>query len=239
MFTRGLRLRTPPMKALIIEDDPKIASFLANGFSESGFIVDSARDGLKGLELALSQDYEVAIIDLMLPTLDGLAIIEKMRSEKRKTPVIILSAKGGVDERILGLKTGGDDYMTKPFSFGELMARVQAVMRRSAKNGSDAEQGPLKVGGLELDPWKREVKRDGEVIPLHAREFSLLEYLMRHPGRVLSKTAILENVYDYSFDPQTNVVDVLVHRVRKKVDEGFDKKLIHTLRGMGYVLRAD
>ena len=225
------------MRALIVEDDPKIASFLTNGFGESGFVVDSALDGMRGLELALSQSYDVAIIDLMLPKVDGLSIIEKMRADKITTPVIILSAKDSVNDRILGLRIGGDDYVSKPFSFGELMARVQAVMRRALPQGT--EQGTLCVGGLELDPWKREVSRNGEIIALHAREFALLEFLMRHPGRVLSKTAILENVYDYNFDPQTNVVDVLVHRLRKKVDEGFDKKLIHTLRGMGYVLREN
>jgi two-component system OmpR family response regulator len=225
------------MRALIVEDDPKIASFLTNGFGEAGFVVDSAQDGMRGLELALSQPYDVAIIDLMLPKVDGLSIIEKMRADKITTPVIILTAKDSVNDRIRGLSMGGDDYVSKPFSFGELLARVQAVMRRTSSQGT--EQGPLKVGDLELDPWKREVRRDGEVIALHAREFALLEFLMRHPGRVLSKTAILENVYDYNFDPQTNVVDVLVHRLRKKVDEGFGKKLIHTLRGMGYVLRED
>lgn len=225
------------MRALIVEDDPKIASFLTNGFGESGFVVDSALDGMRGLELALSQSYDVAIIDLMLPKVDGLSIIEKMRADKITTPVIILSAKDSVNDRILGLRTGGDDYVSKPFSFGELLARVQAVMRRALPQGK--EQGPLRVGDLELEPWKREVQRNGKVISLHAREFALLEFLMRHPGRVLSKTAILENVYDYNFDPQTNVVDVLVHRLRKKVDEGFDKKLIHTLRGMGYVLREN
>ncbi len=225
------------MRALIVEDDPKIASFLTNGFGEAGFVVDCAHDGMRGLELALVQSYDVAIIDLMLPKVDGLSLIEKMRADKITTPVIILSAKDTVDDRIRGLRTGGDDYVSKPFSFGELLARVQAVMRRSTSQSG--EQGPLRVGDLELDPWKREVQRDGEAISLHAREFALLEFLMRHPGRVLSKTAILENVYDYNFDPQTNVVDVLVHRLRKKVDEGFDKKLIHTLRGMGYVLRED
>ena len=225
------------MRALIVEDDPKIASFLTNGFGEAGFVVDSAHDGMKGLELALSQAYDVAIIDLMLPKVDGLSLIEKIRADKITTPVIILSARDSVNDRIQGLRTGGDDYVSKPFSFGELLARVQAVIRRSTSKGT--EQGPLRVGDLELDPWKREVRRDGKVISLHAREFALLEFLMRHPSRVLSKTAILENVYDYNFDPQTNVVDVLVHRLRKKVDEGFDKKLIHTLRGMGYVLRED
>ena len=227
------------MKALVIEDDVKIASFLENGFKEAGFVVDLSHDGMDGLDRALIHEYDVAIVDLMLPTLDGLKVIEKMRDEGVKTPVIILSAKSAVTDRIEGLQAGGDDYMVKPFSFSELLARVQALLRRSGQSEEPRESGPLKVGDLELDPWKREVKRGGEAIPLHAREFALLEYFMRHPGRVISKTAILENVYDYAFDPQTNVVDVLVHRVRKKIDEGFDQKLIHTLRGMGYVLKAE
>ena len=229
------------MKMLIIEDDQKIRSFLCSGFREAGFVVDEAGDGLKGLDLALINDYDAAVVDLMLPTLDGLSIIERMRSDGRKTPVIILSAKGTVSDRIAGLQKGGDDYMVKPFSFSELLARVHALVRRSSGSsaGSSEEDDTLRVADLELDPWKREARRDGEQIPLHAREFSLLEHLMRNAGRVVSKTAILENVYDYSFDPQTNVVDVLVHRVRKKVDEGYDQKLIHTVRGMGYVLRVD
>ncbi len=229
------------MKILIIEDDDKIRSFLCSGFREAGFVVDEAADGLQGLDLALINDYAAAVVDLMLPGLDGLSIIERMRSDGRRTPVIVLSAKGSVIDRIAGLQKGGDDYMVKPFSFSELLARVHALVRRSAGGGSAAgEEGDtLKVADLELDPWKREARRGGEKIPLHAREFSLLEHLMRNSGRVVSKTAILENVYDYSFDPQTNVVDVLVHRVRKKVDEDFDQKLIHTVRGMGYVLRAE
>ncbi len=230
------------MKLLVIEDDTKIRSFLSTGFREAGFVVDEAEEGYKGLDLALINSYDAAIVDLMLPNLDGLSIIERMRSDGKKTPVIILSAKGSVTDRIAGLQKGGDDYMVKPFSFSELLARVHALVRRSSSpssQGSGDEPDTLTVADLELDPWKREARRAGETIPLHAREFSLLEYLMRNAERVVSKTAILENVYDYSFDPQTNVVDVLVHRLRKKVDEGFEPKLIHTLRGMGYVLRAD
>ena len=161
-----------------------------------------------------------------------------MRKDGKKTPVIILSAKGSVSDRIEGLQKGGDDYMVKPFSFSELLARTHALIRRSGGEAQE-EKDTLRLADLELDPWKREARRDGQIIPLHAREFSLLEYLMRHAGRVVSKTAILENVYDYSFDPQTNVVDVLVHRLRKKIDENFEKRLIHTVRGMGYVLKAD
>jgi len=230
------------MKLLVIEDDNKIRSFLSSGFREAGFVVDEAEEGYKGLDLALINNYDAAIVDLMLPNLDGLSIIERMRSDGKKTPVIILSAKGSVTDRIAGLQKGGDDYMVKPFSFSELLARVHALVRRSSSpssQGGGEEPDTLTVADLELDPWKREARRAGETIPLHAREFSLLEYLMRNAERVVSKTAILENVYDYSFDPQTNVVDVLVHRLRKKVDEDFEPKLIHTLRGMGYVLRVD
>ena len=172
----------------------------------------------------------------MLPSLDGLSLIEKMRSDGNKTPVVILSAKRSVSDRVTGLQKGGDDYLVKPFAFSELLARVQAVMRR---RGRDAvSEGTLKIGDLELDPWKREVHRGGIAIALHVREFALLEFLMRSAGRVISKTAILENVYEYNFDPQTNVVDVLMHRLRKKVDGDSDTKLIHTVRGMGYVLKA-
>jgi len=226
------------VKLLIIEDDEKIASFLAQGFREAGYVVDVARDGLEGLDLALVREYDVAVVDLMLPGLDGLSLIEKMRSENVRTPVIILSARGSVNDRIRGLETGGDDYVVKPFSFSELHARVQAVIRRSSGGAASAESS-LQYDGITLDLIKREVSRDGTFIPLHAREFALLELFLRHPERVLSKAVILENVYDFSFDPQTNVVDVLVHRLRKKIDEDFDEKLIHTVRGMGYVLRRD
>ncbi len=231
------------MKILIIEDDEKTASFSAKGFKEAGMVVDVHHDGMEGLDAALVHDYDAAVIDLMLPSLDGLSIIEKMRSEGIKTPVIILSAKRTVSDRIAGLQRGGDDYMVKPFSFSELLARVQALVRRSGGqaggNTDDSLGEKLRVADLELDPWKHEAMRDGKTIPLQAREFSLLEYLMRNRDRVVSKTSILENVYDYNFDPQTNVVDVLVCRLRNKIDREFDKKLLHTVRGMGYVLRAE
>lgn len=223
------------MKVLIIEDDAKIADFLKNGFSEAGFIVDAARDGVEGLRLARSHDYDVAVVDLMLPKLDGLSLIEKLRSDGVKTPIVILSARKSVSDRVAGLKTGSDDYLVKPFSFSELLARVEAVLRRAGNH--QIQESLLRVGDLELDPWKREVRRGGKLIPLHFREFALLEFLMRNTGRVISKTAILENVYEYNFDPQTNVVDVLMHRLRKKVDGSSHDKLIQTVRGMGYVLK--
>lgn len=228
------------MKILIIEDDKKTASFLTKGFKEAGFVVDAAADGMEGLDMALVHEYDAAVVDLMLPSLDGLSIIEKVRSEGVNTPVIILSAKRAVDDRITGIQAGGDDYMVKPFSFSELLVRVQALMRRAGGGNSDGGAAKVfKVADLELDPWKREARRDDQAIPLQAREFALLEYLMRNSGRVLSKTSILEHVYDYSFDPQTNVVDVLVCRLRNKIDKDFERKLIHTVRGMGYVLKAD
>ncbi len=229
------------MKILLIEDDEKIASFLEKGFREAGFVVDLAIHGKTGLDWALSRQYDAAVVDLMLPGVDGLRIIETMRSNEVRTPVIILSARTSVDDRIVGLQTGGDDYMIKPFSFSELMARVQALVRRASghADAKTSESGPLQFEDLDLDPWKHEVRRNNETIPLHMREFALLELLMRNPGRVVTKTSILENVYDYNFDPQTNVVDVLVHRLRKKIDEGSDCKLIHTVRGIGYVLKRD
>jgi len=229
------------VKILIIEDDEKTASFIAKGLKEAGMTVDVCHDGNDGLDKALVYHYDAAVIDIMLPGLDGLSIIESMRSEGTNTPVLILSAKRTVSDRIEGLKTGGDDYMVKPFSFSELLVRIQALVRRSTSiQGEDrSTDSTLKLANLELDPWKRQAQRDGEPIQLRAKEFSLLEYLMRNPGRVVSKTSILENVYDYSFDPQTNVVDVLVCRLRNKIDKHFDQKLLHTVRGMGYVLRAE
>lgn len=223
------------MKILIIEDDPKIASFLEKGFRENGFVVESAQDGMAGLDLALVNEFDVGVFDIMLPGLDGLSILDKMRAEKVEFPVILLSALGSVNDRIEGLRRGGDDYVTKPFSFSELLARVHVVARRG--NSTAEKTDLLRFGDLELEPWKHEARRGGELIQLHPREFALLELFLRNPERVISKTMILENVYDYSFDPQTNVVDVLVHRLRKKIDEGFGEKLIHTLRGMGYVLK--
>lgn len=223
------------MRILVIEDDVKIASFLEKGLKEAGFTVDVRSDGKTGLELALNFAYDAAVIDLMLPQLDGFTVIETMRNEDVNTPVLILSARQSVDDRIQGLQRGGDDYMIKPFSFSELLARVQALIRRDKKN---TQSMLLRVGDLEMDLLKHEINRGGEKIDLPAKEYGLLEYMMRHPGIVLSKTAILERVYDYSFDPQTNVVDVLVCRLRNKIDKDFKDKMIHTVRGMGYVLKA-
>jgi two-component system, OmpR family, response regulator len=223
------------MRILLVEDDVKIASFVTKGLKQAGYAVDHAPDGEEGLHLALTEPYDAAIIDIMLPKLDGLSIIERMRGEKVNTPVIILSAKRSVDDRVKGLQTGGDDYLTKPFSFSELLARVQGLIRRASR-GMDSVR--LNVGDLSVDLLSREVLRGEAKIDLQPREFSLLEYLMRNAGRVVSKTMILEHVWDYSFDPQTNVVDVLVSRLRNKVDRDYEKKLIHTIRGVGYVLKV-
>ena len=223
------------MRLLIVEDDLKIADFISKGLKEAGFAVDRAADGEDGLHLALTETYDAAVIDIMLPKMDGLSLIEKIRQQKNNTPVIILSAKRSLDDRVRGLQTGGDDYLTKPFSFSELLARVQALIRRSS---GVSEPTSLSVGCLTMDLLTREILRDGEKIELQPREFSLLEYLMRNAERVITKTMILEHVWDYSFDPQTNVVDVLVSRLRSKVDRDFEKKMISTVRGVGYVLKA-
>ena len=223
------------MRILLVEDDLKIASFVLMGLKQAGFVVDHSSDGKDGLDLASSGTYDVAIIDIMLPEMDGLSLIEELRRQKINTPVIILSAKRTVDDRVAGLQRGSDDYLTKPFAFSELLARVQALIRR----GSSAVQSTrLEVGDLSMDLSSREVKRGGRPIELQPREFTLLEYLMRNAGRIVSKTLILENVWDYHFDPQTNVVDVLVCRLRNKVDRDFEGTLIHTIRGVGYVLKA-
>ena len=222
------------MRILVVEDDKKIASFVAKGLKEAGYAVDIAHGGLDGLDLGLSGVYDAAVVDIMLPGIDGLTLIERLRAKKNNTPVIILSAKRTVDDRVKGLQAGGDDYLTKPFSFSELLARVQALIRRDTRV---AEPSTLTVGDLSVDLLTREAKRDETIISLPAREFALLEYLMRNPGRIISKTSILENIYDYSFDPQTNVVDVLVCRLRNKIDKDFDRKILHTVRGMGYVLK--
>ncbi len=223
------------MRVLVVEDDRKIASFVVKGLKQSGFAVDHCADGEAALILARTTSYDAAIVDLMLPKLDGLTLIQQLRKDTIRTPVIILSAKATVDDRVKGLQAGGDDYITKPFAFSELLARVQALIRRASQI---SEPTRLVVGDLTLDLLTREVLRGGQRIELQAREFSLLEYLMRHAGRVVTKTMILEHVWDYSFDPQTNVVDVLVHRLRAKVDKDFPKKMISTLRGVGYVLKA-
>lgn len=223
------------MKILIIEDDVKIASFVAKGLREAGFSVDISHDGRSGLASGLAAHYDAAVIDIMLPELNGLQIIEELRRRKVTMPVLILSARQSVDDRIRGLQQGGDDYMVKPFSFSELLARIQALIRRDRKH---AEPTALSYHDLRMDLLRREVARQEQRIELPAKEYALLEYLMRNSELVISKTSILERVYDYSFDPQTNVVDVLVCRLRNKVDRGFDQKLIHTVRGMGYVLKV-
>ncbi|BCS34812.1 DNA-binding response regulator [Luteitalea sp. TBR-22] len=223
------------MRALLVEDDPRIAEFVANGLREAGFVVDVAAEGDTGLRLATTGTHDVAVIDLMLPHLDGLGLIQQMRTRGVQTPVLILSARHSVDDRVTGLTAGGDDYLTKPFAFPELLARVHALIRRATQAPVTTQ---LAVGDLRLDLVSRTATRDGRVIELRPREFTLLEFLMRHAGRVVSKTMILSHVWDYSFDPGTNVVDVLVFRLREKVDRGFDTKLIHTVRGVGYVLKV-
>ena len=223
------------MRLLVVEDDPAIASFLVKGLREAGYAVDHAQSGGSALEMASAEAYDAAVVDVMLPGLDGLALIEEMRRRRIAVPVIILSAKRSVDDRVRGLQAGGDDYLTKPFAFAELLARVQALIRRST--ASVAEPTRLVVGDLVLDLVSRRVERAGKPLELRPREFALLEYLMRNAGKVVSKAMILSHVWDYSFDPRTNVVDVLVHRLREKVDKGFPAPMIHTVRGMGYVLR--
>lgn len=223
------------MRILVVEDDRKIASFVVNGLKQSGFAVDHCADGEEGLIMARTTPFDAAVVDVMLPKLDGLALVQTLRRENIQTPVLILSAKATVDDRVKGLQAGGDDYLVKPFAFSELLARVQALIRRATKA---PEPTRLTVGDLTLDLLTREVRRSGQKIELQAREFSLLEFLMRHAGRVVTKTMILEHVWDYSFDPQTNVVDVLVFRLRNKIDKDFPKKLLQTIRGVGYVLKA-
>jgi two-component system OmpR family response regulator len=224
------------MRLLLIEDDRKIASFVIKGLEAAGFAVDHAADGVRGLDLGLTEPYDVIIVDLMLPKLDGLSVIENLRNQKISTPVIILSAKDSVDDRVKGLQTGSDDYLPKPFAFAELLARVQALMRRSS---GQSEPTHLEVHDLRLDLITREVTRSGRRVELQPLEYSLLAYLMRNAGKVVSKTMIMEHVWHYNFDPQTNVVEARICRLRDKIDKGFGANLIHTVRGVGYVLRQD
>jgi two-component system OmpR family response regulator len=221
------------MRILVVEDDKKIASFVINGLKQSGYAVDHSGNGEDGLFQAQTIAYDSLIVDLMLPRLDGLGLIQQLRTGGVRTPVLILSAKASVDDRVRGLQAGGDDYLTKPFAFSELLARIQALIRRATQA---PEPTRLAVGDITLDLLSREVLRGNEKIELQPREFALLEYLMRHANRPVTKTMILEHIFDYSFDPQTNVVDVLVHRLRSKVDK--DRAMIHTMRGVGYVLRS-
>jgi len=224
------------MRILLIEDDLKIASFIVKGMGEAGFIIDHSVDGEAGFAMASTNDYDCAIIDIMLPKLDGLSLIEKLRKIKINIPVIILSARRSLDDRIKGLQRGGDDYLTKPFAFSELLARVHALLRR-ANNIPEATS--ITVHDLSIDILARTIERAGKKINLQPKEFSLLEYLMRNAGRIVSKTMIMERVWDYNFDPHTNVVEARVCRLREKIDKGFSTPLIHTVRGLGYVLKVD
>jgi len=222
------------MRILHVEDDKTIASFVVRGLKEAGHVVDHVDNGEDGLHRALTEEYDVAIIDLMLPKLDGLSLIAEMRKQGRSTPVIILSAKRSVDDRVRGLEGGSDDYLTKPFAFAELIARIQALVRRTSGIPDAAH---LAVADLSMDLLARHVVRSGQTIDLQPREFALLEYLMRNAGRVVSKTMIMEHVWDYNFDPQTNVVETRISRLRDKIDRDFENKLIHTVRGAGYILK--
>jgi len=220
------------MRILVVEDDNKIASFVVKGLKQAGYAVDRCADGEDGLTYAETTSYDAAVIDVMLPKLDGLSLIQRMRAKKMRTPVIILSARAAVDDRVKGLQAGGDDYLTKPFAFSELLARLHALIRRATQS---AEPTRLTAGDIELDLLAREARRAGGKIELQAREFALLEYLLRNAGRTVTKTMILEHIFDYSFDPQTNVIDVLMHRLRAKIDP--DKTRLQTIRGVGYVLK--
>jgi len=222
------------MRILVVEDDRKIASFIVSGLKQSGFSVDCASDGEQALTHFHSVAYDAAVLDVMLPKLDGLSVLSQLRREKNLVPVLILSAQASVENRVAGLQAGGDDYLTKPFAFSEMLARIQALIRRATHI---AEPTRLSAGDLVMDLLSREVTRAGRRIDLQSREFALLELLLRHPGRPVTKTMILEHIWDYTFDPQTNVVDVLAHRLRAKVDKDFPVKLIHTIRGVGYVLK--
>ena len=223
------------MRLLLVEDDVKIASFIIKGLKAEGFAVDHAADGENGLHLALTEPYDLAVIDIMLPQMDGFEIIAAIRREKIHLPVIILSARGATEDKVKGLQLGSDDYLTKPFAFSELLARLQALLRRSS---GTAEPTKLEMGDLFMNLITREVVRRGRRIDLQPLEFSLLEYLLRNAGKVVSKTMIMEHVWDYHFDPQTNVVESRIYHLREKIDKGFETKLIHTVRGVGYVLKT-
>ncbi len=223
------------MKILVVEDDRETAAYLAKGLSESGYTVDRSADGREGLYLATSGGYGALVVDRMLPSMDGLALIGALRAADIRTPALILSALGSVDDRVKGLRAGGDDYLVKPFAFSELLARLEALLRRGAAVPARTR---LKLADLELDLLTRSVKRGSKAIELLPREFQILEYLMRNAGHVVTRTMLLEHVWDYHFDPQTNVIDVHVSRLRQKIDKGFDRPLLHTVRGAGYCLRG-
>ncbi|WP_295384920.1 response regulator transcription factor [uncultured Thiodictyon sp.] len=223
------------MRVLLIEDDRHVADYLRKALGEVGTLTDYAADGREGLLMAASGDYDALILDRMLPGLDGLGILRTLRAAGNQTPVLILSALGEVDDRVEGLRAGGDDYLVKPFAFSELHARLEALLRRGA---ADAPETRLRIGDLEMDLLKREVTRAGHPIALQPREFRLLEYLLRHAGQVVTRTMLLEQVWDYHFDPQTNIIDVHISRLRGKIDRDFETPLLHTVRGAGYMLRA-
>jgi two-component system OmpR family response regulator len=223
------------VRILVIEDDKDVASFIRNGLAQAGCNVDHAANGKDGLFLATTESYDALVVDRMLPGIDGLTVIRTLRASANTTPVLILSALGEVDDRVKGLKAGGDDYLVKPFAFSELLARLEALARR-AKSGGDVPSTVLKVADLEMDLLRREVRRAGKTIDLQPREFQLLEFLLRHAGQVVTRTMLLEGVWDYHFDPQTNVIDVHISRLRSKIDRGFDRPLLHTVRGAGYRL---
>src|ERR1035437_4118281 len=223
------------MRLLIIEDDRESADYLVKAFREVGYVAELAGDGEEGLALASSGDYDVLVVDRMLPKRDGLSLIGALREKGNQTPVLILSALGQVDDRVKGLRAGGDDYLAKPYAFSELLARIEVLARRNRPGlGEDTV---YRVNGLELDRLAHKLTRDGKDIPLQPREFRLLEYLMKHAGQVVTRTMLLENVWDYHFDPQTNVIDVHISRLRAKIDKGFDPPLLQTIRGAGYMIR--
>jgi two-component system OmpR family response regulator len=224
------------MRILVIEDDQETASYLVKALGEAGHVADEAHDGQTGFELASSGDYDVLVVDRMLPKRDGLSVIAAVRDAGNRVPVLILSALGQVDDRVTGLRAGGDDYLPKPYSFSELLARVEVLGRRSAPKEAETH---YRVADLELDRLSRKVQRGGDAITLQPREFRLLEYLMKNAGTVVTRTMLLEKVWDYHFDPQTNVIDVHMSRLRAKIDKGFERPLLHTVRGSGYVLRDD
>ena len=223
------------MRLLVVEDEKKVASFIKQGLEEEGYAVDVALDGEKGLEMALDRVHDLIILDISLPKRDGLQVLKKLRQQRVNIPVLILTVRATIEDKILGLDAGADDYLTKPFAFQELVARVRALLRRRA----EAEPALLQVADLILDPARRVVSRGGEKIELTAKEFALLEYFMRNPGRVLTRTLMIEHVWNYDFDTMTNIIDVYVAYLRKKIDSGREPKLIHTVRGVGYVLKAE
>jgi two-component system, OmpR family, response regulator len=225
---------TNAMRLLVVEDDREAAAYLRKALREAGHICEVAYDGEEGLALALDGEFDVFVVDRMLPKRDGLSLVSEVRKRGVRTPVLILSALGQVDDRVTGLRAGGDDYLSKPYAFSELLARIEALARRIAPQSADTV---YKIGDLELDRLAHRVTRSGQEIPLQPREFRLLEYLLRHAGQVVTRTMLLENVWDYHFDPQTNVIDVHVSRLRSKIDKGFDRPLLHTVRGAGYMIR--